>query len=399
MNKEKKRIAALFYGDPNKPRGAFNASFNRIKYLIESDEYDVDVFLLSSYPTSIMQKLRHCNKVKRVESIIHHGVKFNMLWIPFSFVDYVLQSKCHGRPYWELHCRKKYYKLLAGYDLISAHSTECGEMAFDIKKEYGTPYVVTWHGGDIHTTPFFSKKYFSVTKNIIESADMNFFVSHKLMELSSNVTSKGNKDVLYNGVDKQVFLRYPEDKIMLLREKYNISSKCKHVSFVGNFIDVKNVKCLPEIFANVSRAVDFDITFYFVGSGQYEGYLREMSEKLKIDAQIIKDVTPSQMPEIYNCMDLIVLPSVNEGLPLVSVEALACGTNMIGARVGGIPEVVGLSNTIEHGPDFNKEFTALIIKHLVDHIPQQLPSQFDWNVTTRKEIELCNECLKSNRRL
>jgi glycosyltransferase involved in cell wall biosynthesis len=48
----------------------------------------------------------------------------------------------------------------------------------------------------------------------------------------------------------------------------------------------------------------------------------------------------NRLRALYNAADCLVLPSRREGFPTVVGEALACGTPVLGSRVGGIPELV-----------------------------------------------------------
>lgn len=64
------------------------------------------------------------------------------------------------------------------------------------------------------------------------------------------------------------------------------------------------------------------------------------------------NVPSHDMPSMLNCVDVLILPSRNEGLPLIAIEAIACGANAVGARVDGIPEAIGLENSFPHGTDF-----------------------------------------------
>jgi glycosyltransferase involved in cell wall biosynthesis len=91
------------------------------------------------------------------------------------------------------------------------------------------------------------------------------------------------------------------------------------------------------------------------------------------------------IPALINCMDLILLPSKNEGLPLIALESIACGTPIIGSRVCGIPETIGLENTVELNEMFIEKFSTLAIDVLSNKRDVKLNPMFDWSKTA--EIE------------
>lgn len=97
------------------------------------------------------------------------------------------------------------------------------------------------------------------------------------------------------------------------------------------------------------------------------------------------------MPDFFNASDVLILPSKNEGLPLTVVEGLASGCNVVGTRVGGIPEVIGEENSISlASPDFVEVFADKVVEYLVSpvHIDQPLNGQFSWNVSAQREYQL-----------
>lgn len=105
---------------------------------------------------------------------------------------------------------------------------------------------------------------------------------------------------------------------------------------------------------------------------------------------------PSKMPDLINCADLIILPSKNEGLPRITIEALACGKKVVGSRVGGIPESIGIEYTIPLSDNFVPEFAELSVQILKSPRKQQLPIEFINNDSCEKEIEIFNKVLKNN---
>ncbi len=98
-----------------------------------------------------------------------------------------------------------------------------------------------------------------------------------------------------------------------------------------------------------------------------------------IDVRFWGNVPSEQMPAMMNCIDLLVLPSLNEGLPLVTVEALKCGAAVVGSDAGGIPEVIGHDCTVPLGPSFVENMAALACRMLSDYGRDSSGNDFSGN--------------------
>lgn len=387
----KRNILVLTEGYIYERRGYFNAVVSRTKHLKAVCDYNIDVLLLTTYEPWIVRKLRHTPKREKPKIFQVDGVMMRVDWRRFSLLDYILNVKLHwGDLFTQIH-NERLLKKLKGYDLIIAHSINCGRLARRVKQLYGIPYTVTWHGSDIHSGPFNNPSILQPTIDVIEDADMNFFVSKALMDTSEKITKKGIKMVLYNGYN-QTFKRYSEAERFTLRQKYNVINK-KVVVFAGSFFLVKNILIIPHIFKAIYKK-NQDVEFWMIGDGKFRTKVEELSAGLPI--RFWGNQEPESMPDFLNAADVLILPSKNEGLPLIVVEGLVCGCNVVASLVGGIPEVIGKENCVDlSDSDFIEKFADKVLFYLLANprIEQKLDPEFNWNRIAQIENKVIKNIL------
>lgn len=393
----KMKIIVLLRRDAEDFKGEMIAAHNRTKELIKNfPDAEIEVFALREFFNRFFCKLRGTPYIQKKSHFYYDGIKYNALWFNFSVCDYIL-CKLKKQPYFLYKRLNRYVNYLKGADIVISHSTTAGYVAMKANEKYGIPYTITWHGSDIHTNPFRNTSTKTLTVSLIENACANYFVSKDLLDKSETLTKKLNKIVLYNGVDRTRFKQFSDIQRSELRVKYGISSDARHVAYIGNLYHIKNVLALPEIYKIVTEKYSFcSVMFHFIGDGE----LREVLDNRCIDSginyRLWGNQPPENMPEIINCMDLVVLPSFNEGLPLVSVETLACGVPMVGSNVGGISEVIGCENVVEHGECFSEKMADLIVSRLAYPTKVYVGDEFSWQKTGEIEKEIissliCNE--------
>ena len=355
------RLAVIFESSPFDRKGLFNAVHNRVKHLLATGECTIDVFCVHSRDNAFTRRVRHTPVVPSVDEVSIDGITYRLLWYRFSILDNLLLERLHVRPWLFRHFIAAHVDMLKGYDAVVAHSFCGGLFALAAHERFGMPYYVTWHGSDVHTHPWRVPVILEDTRKVMESARCNFFVSKALLTSSDKITANAQKEVLYNGVSED-FVKYTSEDRAAVRERYGLTEEDRVVAFVGNIIAVKNVLALPEIFVQVHDRFATScyasgscarLKFWIVGDGKLrkplETAMRHCEERSDVTICFFGNQPPSAMPDIMNCIDVLVLPSLNEGLPLVCAEALSCGVAVVGSDVGGIAEVIGPENIVPLG--------------------------------------------------
>ena len=392
-----KKIAVLFEGDINWRLGVFNAVLNRAKHLQQISDYKVDVHMFQLYDGWLMRLFRKSQKLtSRPDEIEDLGMKVHITWYRRRWSDVILHRFFHKPPRALL---KRLHKLgweMRGYDLVSAHDRMAGHAAVFAQEHLHIPCFITWHGATIYTEPPRDPMIKEMTIKLLHQADCNFFVSQGLLDRAhADLTDGFPAEVLRNGASAE-FQRYSEDRRAQLRKKYNIPEGRKVVAYLGRFEPVKNVTMLPEIYSEILRKYGKDLVFWAIGLGfQLEETARMMKEK-GIECLFTGRVPHSEIPDMLNCVDLLVLPSSLEGLPLVVIEALSCGAHVVATNVIGTAEAVGRENAIDLGENFVDRFTDRAVQLLHGGIDQKLPPEVSWTATAEKENRIYQKYLNKN---
>ena len=235
-----------------------------------------------------------------------------------------------------------------------------------------------------------------LTIKLLHEATCNFFVSQGLLDKAhAELTDGFPAEVLLNGASEQ-FHRYSDEQRAQLREKYDIDPDKKVVAFVGRFEPVKNVTLLPEIYQEIERKYGQELTFWAIGDGIQLDETRQLMAAKGVKCHFTGKVPHEEIPDLLNCVDLLVLPSSLEGLPLVVIEALSCGAHVVATNVIGTAEAVGRENAIDLGDNFVDRFTTRAVELLQGNIDQTLPSEVSWTATAVKENRIYHQYLDNN---
>ena len=387
------RIAVIFESSPFDRKGLFNAVHNRIRHLREAGECEVDAYCIHSHDNAFTRRVRHNPQVPFVEETVVDDVRYRLLWYDFSIIDHILVHKLHRKPLFFASFMSGCIDLFKGYDCISAHSFTGALFASEVSARFRIPYLVTWHGSEIHTHPWRNPMILRDTRSLMEGAACNFFVSEALLKDSDRINPSVRKEVLYNGVSS-AFTRFGAERRKALRAGYGISEGDKVIAYAGSIVAVKNVMSLQPIFHSIRAWYGSPLKFWMVGDGKLRPQVQKaMEEDSSIDVRFWGNVPAEEMPLMLNCVDVLLLPSLNEGLGMICAEAIRCGASVAGSDAGGIPEVIGDENTVPLGDGFIEGLSDKALSMLRNPRPQSLPQELDWASTASKELAVIKEIL------
>jgi glycosyltransferase involved in cell wall biosynthesis len=205
-----------------------------------------------------------------------------------------------------------------------------------------------------------------------------------------------------NGVDTQRFK--PSKACETIKRQIGIESKLC-VLFVGRLIPRKGLTYLIEAARHIVKEYSQTV-FLIVGDGPLKKHLLSHIKEVKLASTFvfIGEVNEKLLPALYNCADVFVLPSIQEGQGIALLEAQATAKPVVAFNVGGVGEAVLNKETgLLTKPDSNELAGAinklLRSKSLRDKMGNNgrkyVKENFSWNICAQKMLQVYQEAIAS----
>jgi len=170
---------------------------------------------------------------------------------------------------------------------------------------------------------------------------------------------------VHNAINPLAFISQGIQSISRLRRQLGIREDQPLIAVVGRLIPGKGHRYFLAAAKQVLQARP-EARFLVVGEGPLRGKLEAMNVTLGIQHAVSFLGFRQDVAAFMQASDLIVLPSLEEGLPVVLLEALALARPVVATAVGGVPEVVKHEETGLLVPPRDADELARAMLYLLD---------------------------------
>jgi len=239
---------------------------------------------------------------------------------------------------------RNHWSVLSNLSLIHAHFGPNGVYAMPLAEKLKIPFLVTFHGYDITLT----------RKAIWRTGKLLYY---QLIFYEEELKTKASAFIAVSNFirNKLIEQGYPQEKIIqhyigVDTVKFSpLSQKAdeRYILCVGRHTEKKGIDTLLRAFARIA-AKHPDVTLLQVGQGSLTAKLQTLTKQLGLDRRVRflgaqpheKVLELMQQAEIFALPSQIAKSGECEGLPIVILEASACGVPVLSTYHSGIPEAV-----------------------------------------------------------
>lgn len=206
-----------------------------------------------------------------------------------------------------------------------------------------------------------------------------------------------------NGVSDD-FQPLPEDAVARFRQEQGLPEH--FILFVGTLQPRKNVETLLKAYARVAGESGWPLVIVGAHGWDYESIFvtaRALGLTGVAGAERVRFVgfvPPETLPLWYNAAGMLVYPALYEGFGLPLLEAMACGTPVIGADASSLPEVVGEAGLLVPPKDVDAMGRAMLTLTRSNELRAELrgrglrrAAEFSWRRTAQETLGVYRDVL------
>ena len=232
-------------------------------------------------------------------------------------------------------------------DIVHTHTSKAGILGRLAAWMARVPIIIHTPHGHVfygHFGSLLSRIFLHIEKLLGKITHHQIALTHQECNdyLRLAVSQPTNTSVIHSGVDVHRFIEGAKQR-KKKRKELGVPPDSLVIGYVGWLVSIKGVTYLISAMARVVEQHPESI-LVLAGKGDDKGdeetKLRERVEGLGLEDRVRFLGWRADVDEIMGSFDIFVLPSLNEGMGRVLVEAMASGLPIVASRVGGIPDLV-----------------------------------------------------------
>ena len=303
---------------------------------------------------------------------------------------------------------KTFLEIVKSSELIHAHGHPylSSLIAAKLAKRYSKPFVLTQHNTFIEYNGIWDTvekvNDLAIGKQTLNEAKKIIVISKATRNYVLKLGADPEKiEVIYNGVDLDRF-RPISNARTEIRRKLGISEDAIVAATVRRLVFKNGIDTLIES-ARISIRKNPKLVYLVIGKGPDFNDVKARIIQLGIQKNFILAgfVSDEDLPSYYNAADFFILPSKSgEGLPLVALEAMACGLPVLATKVGGIGEVIieGYGKIVppndpEAMAKASLDFAKTNLESLSGGLREVMLKKHSWDVNVQKLAKIYEEII------
>jgi len=238
------------------------------------------------------------------------------------------------------------WRIIKKYDplIVHTHSSKAGLIGRLAAKLAGAPIIVHSPHGHVffgYFGPYKTKLFIILEKLASRITDRIVTLTNreKKDHLLFKIAQEDKFSVICSGIELNIIKESSSDEKQNLKKELGIPKNSLIVGTAGRLVPVKG----PEFLIKASKYIISkypDTYFIFAGDGPLEQDLKKKTLEMGISENIIFLGWSDNLAKIISIYDIFVLPSLNEGMGRVLVEAMTLGKSIVASNIGGIPDLV-----------------------------------------------------------